>query len=170
MVDHTILASLRPSLFGYIMSRVHCADIADDIVQDTLLRLMVADGTAEDITKYAFRSASNCLADYFKRRLAESRDSAGGDDDTLQGVCEDPTDWQQCVRSILRWIVRHSPELTNGERQIMEYSILCEDSVIASNLGMAETAIRMTRSRACSKLRAKYADRLHDMVDQLFEE
>ena len=145
MVDHATLASLRPSLFGYIMSRVHCADIADDIVQDTLLRLMVAEGNIEDITKYAFRSASNCLADYFKRKLAESRDCAGGHDDTLEGVCDDPTDWQQCVRSILRWIVKYSPELTNGERQIMEYSIRCEDAVIASRLEITEVAVSVAR-------------------------
>jgi RNA polymerase sigma-70 factor (ECF subfamily) len=136
----------RP-LRAYVARTLGDVGQADDIVQESFLRLLRMPGAPEDavqLRKLAFRIASNLMADEWRRR---KRASTHGERTALPaGRSDDP---------VLRLdMTRVFGQLTPGQRQMMWLSYVegADHREIAGALGLREGSVRVLLHRARKKL------------------
>jgi RNA polymerase sigma-70 factor (ECF subfamily) len=83
------LHALRGQLHAFIARRVESPEVADDLTQDVLVRLLTHDdGRVKDPTAWLYRVARNVIIDHYRTRGRGSRLAAG--DLAPAGPAEDP--------------------------------------------------------------------------------
>jgi len=83
------LNAVRTRLHAFITRRVESPDVADDLTQEVLLRLLMnKDGQVENPTPWLYQVARNVIIDHYRTRRSWRRlDSA---DPAPPGLAEDP--------------------------------------------------------------------------------
>jgi RNA polymerase sigma-70 factor (ECF subfamily) len=87
------LAALRAHLHAFIARRVESPEVADDLTQDVLVRLLTHNpGRVEHPTAWLYRVARNVIIDHYRTRSSGSRrqDRLDADDPAPAGPAQDP--------------------------------------------------------------------------------
>ena len=110
------LEEMRPRLYKVAYSWSHCSDIADDLVQDTVIKAMRNANSIRDIKKlnsWLFTIMANCWRDYLrKQKPTEDIDECiFTNDDTPELVHE-----RQNITDIVQQAIATLPQ---GQRQVL---------------------------------------------------
>jgi len=110
------LTEMRPRLYIVAFSWCHAADIADDLVQDTLIKAMRNANSLRDIKKmnsWLFTILSNCWRDYLRqlKQTEDIDDCIFTNDDTPEHTQE-----RQNITDIVQKAVATLPQ---GQRQVL---------------------------------------------------
>jgi RNA polymerase sigma-70 factor, ECF subfamily len=85
------LGAVRARLHAFLARRVESPEVADDLTQDVLVRLLLHKGTAvEHPTAWLYRVARNVLIDYYRTRGSHRRFHAGDSGTAATVLAEDP--------------------------------------------------------------------------------
>ena len=103
------LDALRARLHAFIARRVESVEVADDLTQDVLLRLLISDaGQHEKPTTWLYRVARNVIIDHYRARASRSRrasEAAVPNDPGEDPFAEDPgaaeRELAPCLRSLV---------------------------------------------------------------------
>jgi RNA polymerase sigma-70 factor, ECF subfamily len=85
------LHALRARLHAFITRRVESPEVADDLTQDVLVRLLTHDdGRVKDPTAWLYRVARNVIIDHYRTRASTSTSRPFADDLAPAVPAEDP--------------------------------------------------------------------------------
>jgi RNA polymerase sigma-70 factor, ECF subfamily len=85
------LHALRAQLHAFIARRVDSPEVADDLTQEVLLRLLTHDdGRVKDPTAWLYRVARNVIIDHYRTRGSRRQDRPFAGDLTPAGPAEEP--------------------------------------------------------------------------------
>jgi RNA polymerase sigma-70 factor (ECF subfamily) len=85
------LPATRAHLKAFIACQVESPEVADDLTQDVLVRLLTHDdGRVENPTAWLYRVARNVIIDHYRSRGSHRQDRLDADDLALAGAAEDP--------------------------------------------------------------------------------
>jgi RNA polymerase sigma-70 factor (ECF subfamily) len=85
------LPATRAHLKAFIARRVESPEVADDLTQDVLIRLLTHnDGRVENPTAWLYRVARNVIIDHYRSRGSRRQGRLDADDLALAGAAEDP--------------------------------------------------------------------------------
>jgi RNA polymerase sigma-70 factor (ECF subfamily) len=107
---------VRARLHVFLVRRVESPEVADDLTQEVLLRLLQPqDGSVDNPTAWLYRVARNVLIDYYRSRATQRRLHAGDPATAATVLAEEPfTDDPQAVQrelaGCLRSLVDQLPE------------------------------------------------------------
>ena len=147
----TRLLDHRATLLRYLRNRVASPELAEDLLQDCLLKaLRSAPGLRDEekLLPWFYRILNNALIDLYRSRgSAPSRE-----DIDLETLSEPPADEEQALCACFRQMI---PSLKP------EYAVLIErlelsagdPGVIANELGITRNALKVRRHRARQALR-----------------
>jgi RNA polymerase sigma-70 factor (ECF subfamily) len=108
------LDAVRARLHAFLARRVHSPEVADDLTQDVLVRLLLhKDEAVQNPTAWLYRVARNVLIDHYRARASHRRFDQG--DQAIPTLAEDPfaDDPQAAQRELagcLRWLVNQLAE------------------------------------------------------------
>jgi RNA polymerase sigma-70 factor (ECF subfamily) len=110
------LAEMRPRLYSVAYSWCHAADIADDLVQDTVIKALRNANSLREMTKmnsWLFTILANCWRDYLRRQkpTANIDDCVFTDDNTPELTQE-----KQNITDIVQGAIATLPL---GQRQVI---------------------------------------------------
>jgi RNA polymerase sigma-70 factor (ECF subfamily) len=110
------LEEMRPRLYKVAFSWCHAADIADDLVQDTVIKALRNASSLRDIKKinsWLFTILANCWRDYLRRQKPTDNidECIFTDDDTPELAQE-----RQNITDIVQQAVATLPQ---GQRQVL---------------------------------------------------
>ena len=110
------LAEMRPRLYKVAYSWCHAADVADDIVQDTVIKAIRNASSLRDMEKmnsWLFAILANCWRDYLRRQKPtdDIDECIFTDDDTPELAQE-----RQNITDIVQQAVATLPQ---GQRQVL---------------------------------------------------
>ena len=149
-------AVLAPKLRQYLMQRTRDAFRADDLVQETMLRIhLVRDRftTGSDVFPWAFSIARRCLIDGIRRERREAaRDRRLGARAPIKSPLSD--DIVDCTR-LARALQRELASLSAAQREAFEL-VKCDGLSMrdaAEALGTTRMAVRLRAHRASVALR-----------------
>lgn len=149
------LLESRGALLGYVKKKVADPDIAEDILQDSLVKAIRAAPTLRDDEKllgWFYRILDNTVIDYHRRRQFEQRvfepasdEEEGGrvDPEELASVCA-------CVRELI-------PTLNEDYAMLIEELELGDGDPedVANRLGITRNNLKVKRHRARTQLRER---------------
>jgi RNA polymerase sigma-70 factor (ECF subfamily) len=99
------LHALRGQLHAFIARRVESPEVADDLTQDVLVRLLTHDdGRVEHPTAWLYRVARNVIIDHYRTRASHGQRRLEAGDLAPAGPAEDPfaSDPQAAHRELAR--------------------------------------------------------------------
>jgi len=110
------LEEIRPSLYKMAYSWCHSGDIADDLVQETVIKAMRKAGSLRDIKaihSWMFMILSNCWRDYLRRQKpTEDIDECIFTDDNTPELAQE----RQNITDIVQEAIATLPQ---GQRQVL---------------------------------------------------
>lgn len=110
------LEEMRPRLYKVAYSWCHCADIADDLVQDTVIKAVRNAKSLRDIEKmnsWLFTILTNCWRDYLRRQKpSDDIDTFIFTDDNTPELIQE----RQNITDIVQQAVATLPQ---GQRQVL---------------------------------------------------
>jgi len=110
------LEVMRPRLFKVAYSWCHAKDIADDLVQDTVIKAMRSASSLRDIEKmnsWLFTILANCWRDYLRRQKpTDDIDECIFTDDSTPELTQE----RQNITDIVQQAVASLPQ---GQRQVL---------------------------------------------------
>jgi RNA polymerase sigma-70 factor (ECF subfamily) len=153
---HTLYANAATPLRAYISRTLGDASAADDIVQETFLRLLrrpFATTSIEDLRKYAFRVASNLIVDHWR---SHKRDAPSGnsDDGAIEHRPPVPAEALYLEPSLRLDVARQFARLTLRDRRLLWLAHVegAQHREIARMLGVRAGSVRVLLSRARKRL------------------
>lgn len=148
----------------FLMRRSRCPIIAEDLTQETFIRLMRAPAleAVNDMRPYLFRIASNLLIDYRRAARAKSQPSEFVELERAFELHDDAPDAEEVsvFRDELRQIFGLLDELSASCREIFWLSRvagLC-NSEIAEKLGVCLSTVEKNINRATRHCRSRFAE------------
>jgi RNA polymerase sigma-70 factor, ECF subfamily len=85
------LGALRARLHAFLARRVESPEVADDLTQEVLLRLLQRqDGSVDNPTAWLYRVARNVLIDYYRSRGSQRRLTSGDPATAAAVLVEEP--------------------------------------------------------------------------------
>jgi RNA polymerase sigma-70 factor, ECF subfamily len=85
------LPALRAHLHGFIARRVESPEVADDLTQEVLVRLLTHNhGRVEHPTAWLYRVARNVIIDHYRTRASHRQGRLDAGDLAPEGPAEDP--------------------------------------------------------------------------------
>ena len=121
-----LLVSFAPRVYGLLLRMVGRPDVAEDLMQETLLRALRSSGTYRPEGRFRawiFRIAVNLARDWIRRRPRERSVPLGDDsDETLPGVIpatDSPPDADALGRERARHVEQALARLPNADREIL---------------------------------------------------
>jgi RNA polymerase sigma-70 factor (ECF subfamily) len=154
---------LAPRLYGYFMRQTHDADLADDLTQQTLVKIHRARGQflpGAAVTPWAFAIGRRLLIDSIRRTRRDRLSS--GDDDALDAAIADspPADELVQARETARRIQRALLNLPDSQR--IAFELVKQEGLsfaeAAEVLGATVAAVKLRAHRAYAALRAVLGD------------
>ncbi|HEY0836267.1 MAG TPA: RNA polymerase sigma factor, partial [Azospirillum sp.] len=154
------LAAHRADLYRFVRSVVGNADLAEDIVQETLLRAMTAAAAFVGRSKpstWLSSIALNVLRDHYRRPATRAEVETGTD--VLEAV---PDDGDDIVLTLMRdemgaCIADHLLALPDRQREVLTLHDIggASHAEVAATLGIAEGNARVLLHRARAALRER---------------
>lgn len=151
------LASSRSRYLAFVQRRVADPDLAEDVLQDALLRAVRAapDIADEDrLAAWFYRVLRNAIVDAYRRRDVANRRVTSLErleiDLAVETSADDDRDLCECFRTLL-------PTLNADYAQLIERVELGDDSpeMVAEELGITRNNLKVRRHRARRALRAR---------------
>jgi len=139
---------------GYVVNRVRDPDLADDLLQDSLIKAVNAVDDIKDESKIApwFRQILNhVIADYYRRKNTEQRTlKKHADEYELAPTEEDDRMLCGCFKPLLPTL---KPEYSEVIQMVDLEEIPSE--VVAKKLGISRSTLKVRRHRARNQLRKR---------------
>jgi RNA polymerase sigma-70 factor, ECF subfamily len=154
------LHQLRGAIRAFVLSRVKDPAVADDITQETLLRLTQRLHTlrdAERLEAWVFQIARNAIADHFRA----TKESAPFDEEThtseLEPEAHEPLSLEderlrQAVAAYVELVVGSLPEPYRSALQLTEFKGVSQVE-LARKIGLSVSAAKSRVQRARTMLR-----------------
>ena len=154
------LHQLRGAIRAFVLSRVKDPAVADDITQETLLRLTQRLHTlrdAERLEAWVFQIARNAVTDHFR----EAKESEPFDEETktseLEPEAHEPLALEderlrRAVAAYVRSVVENLPEPYRGALQLTEFEGISQVG-LAGKIGLSVSAAKSRVQRARAMLR-----------------
>jgi RNA polymerase sigma factor (sigma-70 family) len=152
-----VLLNNRGKLLGFIQARVGDADLAEDVLQDGLLRaIRAADSlkNEEKLIPWFYRILNNAIIDTYRRKEVENRYlEEFAHQEELQLSDQDETAACECLRSLLSSL---KPEYGD----LIETLELSGGSLeqVAQRLNISRNTLKVRRHRARQALRQQLED------------
>lgn len=162
-VDNRLIENIfrehEAALRVYLLAKVRSVDEAEDIVQETFLKLHMAGG-AEDIKQpraFLFRVATNTLIDHIRRRrsrIPESPLSGSADDQPTDAISAEMKLHSRDFRLAFKQAIE---ELPPRRRQVMVMHKILHKSYgeIAAELGITRSMVEQHMTRALRHCRKR---------------
>jgi RNA polymerase sigma-70 factor (ECF subfamily) len=147
------LLDARDQFLGYIRKRVGDPDLAEDILQDSLLRAIRAAPELRDeerLVPWFYRVLQNAIVDTYRRRGSEHARVAGGDVPDEAAEPEDDAELCACFERLVPTLKPEYAELIRAVELGDE-----PPTVAASRLGITPNNLKVRRHRARQALRQK---------------
>ena len=147
------LLEARDQFLGYIRKRIDDPELAEDILQDSLLRATrAATGLRDDdrLIPWFYRILQNAITDAYRRRSVERRHlvASGGEEPSIEP--EDEATLCDCFRALV-------PTLKSEYAELIETVELGGESpeAAAQRLGITSNNLKVRRHRARQALRRR---------------
>ncbi len=152
-IEREVLAS-RQALLGYIRKKVGDADLAEDILQDSLLKALRAAPELrenEKIIPWFYRIVNNAITDLFRRRQVEMRYLAEAVHEMEESV------EQEEIRRICTCFTSILPTMKPEYGEVIERVDLQgkEQEEVADELGITRNNLKVRLHRARTQLRER---------------
>jgi len=156
-----LLVSFAPRVYGLLLRMVGRPDVAEDLMQETLLRALRSQATYRPEGRFRawiFRIAVNLARDWIRRRPRERSVPLGDDsDETLPGVTpatDSPPDADTLGRERARHVEQALARLPNADREVllMRYYGDLTFKAIAQATGQPLGTVLARAHRALKKL------------------
>jgi RNA polymerase sigma factor (sigma-70 family) len=139
----------RAALVAFVRSKIDDPDLAEDIVQDSLLRALRAAPDLRDderMTAWLYQIVRNAVVDAYRRRGVRAAHTArlGPDDD----VAAEPEDDARACACLLGLVPTLKPEYA----EVVEADLAGRDD-LAERLGITRDNLKVRRHRAHRQLR-----------------
>lgn len=156
------VASVRALVFRYVLASVRCPNVADDIVQETMMSAIMAVDSEVFDDEQSFHNwvvmiARRKIADHFrKKRSGISQNIVDDADGDILRNAVQPEQDNACwlTSSFLEMCRLNQQELTIINR------LKCSDSdqlqVVAEELGLTRDAVYTAKRRAFEKIRERW--------------
>jgi RNA polymerase sigma-70 factor (ECF subfamily) len=158
---------LAPRLYGYFLRQTRSADLADDLTQQTLLKIHRARGQflrGAAVTPWAFAIGRRLLIDSLRRRRREV--TPNDDDDTFERVSSDAPSADELVEAqetadrIQRALLRLPASQRVAFELVKQEGLTFAEA--AETLGTTVAAVKLRAHRAYEALRGILGDVLHN--------
>jgi len=158
----TLFDVLAPRLHGYFLRQVRDADVADDLTQQTLLKMHRARGQflrGAAVTPWAFAIGRRLLIDELRRR---KRDMLSPDDETVDRAFSDSPTADQLVEAeetgarIRKELLRLPASQREAFELVKQEGLSFVEA--AETLGTTVAAVKLRAHRAYEALRAVLGD------------
>ena len=154
------LHQLRGAIRAFVLSRVKDPAVADDITQETLLRLTQRLHTlrkAERLEAWVFQIARNAVADHFRgakesEPFDEETHGSELEQEAHEPVAVEDERLRQAVRDYVGSVVANLPEPYRGALQLTEFGGLSQVE-LARKIGLSVSAAKSRVQRARTMLR-----------------
>ncbi len=152
-IEATLLAN-RDALLGYIRKKVGDPDLAEDILQDGMLKAILASSELRDEEKlipWFYTIVNNAITDLFRRRQVELKYLENAVDDIEEAV--QPVE----IRAICGCFRKILPTLKPEYAELIEEIDLggAEPEAVAERLGITRNNLKVRLHRARTQLRQK---------------
>jgi RNA polymerase sigma-70 factor, ECF subfamily len=152
--DPTLLSEgLRARIFGYIQARVRSPEVAEDLVQETLVRASraLAQEDISNVEGWLFRVARNSIADHFRasKDQVEWREDKHGEAARDDAEQKEEHELQEELATYVRGVVESLAEPYRSALRLTEYEGLTQKE-LAEQAGITLSAAksRVQRARA----------------------
>lgn len=150
------LATSRAKLVGYVRKKVNDPAVAEDILQDSMLKAIRSVAMLRDedrVLSWFYRILDNAVIDYYRRRSFEQRVFTPSDDENETGGVVEPVDVAvicACLRELL-------PTMKPEYAELIEKLELGnhEPEDVAQRLGITRNNLKVKRHRARQQLRER---------------
>lgn len=149
----TSTSELRARLFAYIQARVRSREVAEDLVQETLLRAnrTLAAHEIANIEGWLFRTARNAIADHFRgsKDQVEWREDEHGEAARDDAMMKEERELREELTAYVRGVVGSLSEPYRSALLLTEYDGLTQKE-LAERAGISISAAksRVQRGRA----------------------
>lgn len=157
-----ILGGARSQFLAFVRKRVDDPDLAEDILQDALLRAVQGAGDLRDderLVAWFYAILRNAITDAYRRRDVRRRRVVSLDEQIDEPTAE-PDDPEDAVRVLCECFRTLLPALKPEYSAVIEAVDLREEppSTVAERLGITQNNLNVRRHRARAALR----DRLEE--------
>jgi len=153
-----VFRELAPRIRAFLQRMSGRRDVADDLTQETFLRMHRARGSfarGRAVVPWAYAIARNCYLDYFR---AKSRLRVSGDSDTVHELATGPetnAEEEASARRSAECVERTLAKMTPARREafvLLRYEGLSVEAA-AQVLGVSESAVKVRAFHAYELLR-----------------
>jgi RNA polymerase sigma-70 factor, ECF subfamily len=157
------LLDARDQFLGYIRKRIDDPELAEDILQDSLLRAIRAAPDLRDeerLIPWFYRVLQNAIVDAYRRRGVERERVVVAEVPEIAAEPEDDADLCHCFERLI-------PTLKSEYADVIEAIELGRESpdVAAERLGITPNNLKVRRHRARQALRRKLEETCRTCAD-----
>jgi RNA polymerase sigma factor (sigma-70 family) len=157
------LLDARDQFLGYIRKRIDDPELAEDILQDSLLRAIRAAPDLRDeerLIPWFYRVLQNAIVDAYRRRGVERAHVVVADAPEIAAEPEDDAELCRCFERLI-------PTLKSEYADVIEAIELGNEStdVAADRLGITPNNLKVRRHRARQALRRKLEETCRTCAD-----
>lgn len=156
------LRAARAQLHAFIARRVESPEVADDLTQEVLLRLLAHDGRVEQPTAWLYRVARNVIIDHYRTRGSRRVDRLDAGGPAPADPAEDPfaDDPQAAHRELARCVGPLVDQLAEPYRSAVRAVDLGGQThtVVADALGVSVSGMKSRVQRGRRQLRKLLTD------------
>jgi len=157
------LLDARGQFLGYIQKRIKDPELAEDILQDSLLRAIRAAPELRDeerLVRWFYRVLQNAIIDIYRRRGVEQTHVIVADVPEIAAEPEDDADLCACFEKLI-------PTLKPEYADLIQTVELGQESpdVTVSRLGITSNNLKVKRYRARQALRRRLEETCRTCAD-----
>lgn len=146
----------RAGLLAFIRSRLADPDLAEDVLQDSLLRAVRAAPDLRDderMTSWLYQVVRNAVTDTYRRRATAARNREAFEDEVRsEAVAMSPDDEARACACLLTLV----PALTPSYAAVVEADLAgADEGDLADRLGITKNNLKVRRHRAHRQLRER---------------
>lgn len=152
--EHEFVIEFGPRVNVLVLARTRNPNVADDLVQDVLLAVLLAlrDGKLEDPTKlsgFVLGTARNIVSNFLRRSNPLRLDL-----DTLHAPRTDWPDWRAAHSQRRRLVCIEIERLDDTDRDILSLTLVkgMQPGEIATKLNLSAEVVRQRKSRAIRRI------------------
>lgn len=152
--EHEFVLEFGPRVNVLVLARTRNPDVADDLVQDVLLAVLMSlrDGKLEDPAKlsgFVLGTARNIVSNFLRRSNPLRLNT-----DTLHAPRSDWPDWRASESQRRRLVGREIERLDATDRKILSLTLVkgMKPGEIAAELDLSAELVRQRKSRAIRRI------------------
>jgi RNA polymerase sigma factor (sigma-70 family) len=157
------LLEARDQFLGYIRKRIGDPDLAEDILQDSLLRAIRAAPELRDeerLVPWFYRVLQNAIVDTYRRRGVEQAHVVAADVPEIAAETDDDAELCACFERLVPTLKPEYAELIQAVELGNE-----PPTAAATRLGITANNLKVRRHRARQALRQKLEDTCRTCAD-----